>query len=84
MVALLNLDVGSLISPSLTLPERVPALCEFSVFLNKEIVCRDVVYAKIEGNGVLLKDVLGSGKTFKDCKIVEVDVSSERLVLASK
>lgn len=59
-------------------------MCEFSVFLNKEIVCRDVVYAKTEGNGVLLKDVLGAGKTLKNCRIMEVDVSSERLVLASK
>jgi len=59
-------------------------MCEFSVFLNKEIVCRDVVYAKTEGNGVLLKDVLGAGKTLENCRIVEVDVSSERLVLASK
>lgn len=59
-------------------------MCEFTVFLNKEIVCRDVVYAKTEGNKVLLKDVLGVAKTIKKCKIVEVDVSSERLVLISE
>ncbi len=59
-------------------------MCEFTVFLNKEIVCRDVVYAKIEGNKVLLKDVLGVAQDFQNCKIIEVDVSSERLVLASK
>jgi predicted RNA-binding protein len=57
-------------------------MCEFAVFLNKEIICRDVVYAKIEGDKVLLKDVLGVIKTVENCKIVEVDVSSERLVLA--
>ena len=57
-------------------------MCEFVVFLNKEIVFRDAVYAKGEGNKVLLKDVLGVAKTIKNCKIVEVDVSSERLVLA--
>ena len=59
-------------------------MCEFTVFLNKEIVCRDVVYAKIEGDRVLLRDVLGVAKNVEDCRIVEVDVSSERLVLASK
>lgn len=59
-------------------------MCEFTVFLNKEIVCRDTVYAKIDGNKVLLKDVLGVPKVIENCKIVEVDVSSERLVLASE
>lgn len=59
-------------------------MCEFTVFLDKEIVCRDIVYVKMEGNKVLLKDVLGVPKTLENCKIVEVDVSSERLVLASK
>lgn len=59
-------------------------MCEFSVFLNKEIVCRDIVYVKIEGNNMLLKDVLGAAKTIENCRIVEVDVSSERLVLVSK
>jgi len=59
-------------------------MCEFTVFLNKEIVCRDIVYAKTRGNNVLLKDVLGGAKTIENCKIDEVDVSSERLILASK
>lgn len=59
-------------------------MCEFSVFLDKEIVFRDVVYVKAEGNKVLLKDVLGVAKTVEHCRIIEVDVSSERLVLTSK
>ncbi|MFQ6068710.1 MAG: CooT family nickel-binding protein [Candidatus Bathyarchaeia archaeon] len=59
-------------------------MCEFTVFLNKEIVYNDVVYAKTEGSRVLLKDVLGVAKTIENCKIVEVDVSSERLVLSSR
>ncbi len=59
-------------------------MCEFTVFLKKEIVCGDIIYAKIEGKRVLLKDVLGTTKTVENCKIVEVDVSSERLVLASE
>lgn len=59
-------------------------MCEFTVFLNREIVCRDVVYAKTEGNKVILKDVLGVTKTMEKCKVAEVDVSSERLILASE
>jgi predicted RNA-binding protein len=56
-------------------------MCELTVFLGKEIIFRDVVYAKIEGDKVLLKDVLGAVKLLENRKIVEVDVSSERLVL---
>lgn len=58
-------------------------MCQFTVFLNKEVVYRDVVYAKTEGSGVLLKTVLGSARKMAKCKISEVDVSSERLVLVT-
>ncbi len=58
-------------------------MCEFTVFLNGEIVCRDIVYATIEGKKVLLKDVLGASKIVENCRIAEVDVSSERLILQS-
>ena len=58
-------------------------MCEFSVFLGKEIVCRDVIYAKVESDKVFVKDVLGASKTFENCRIVEIDVSSERLTIAS-
>jgi predicted RNA-binding protein len=58
-------------------------MCEFTVFLGKEIVFRDAVYAKLERGKLLLKDVLGVVKTLEDCRIVEVDVNSERLVLSS-
>jgi len=57
-------------------------MCEFSVFLGKEIVCRDVIYAKVEADKVFVKDVLGASKTFENCRIVEIDVSSERLTIA--
>jgi predicted RNA-binding protein len=59
-------------------------MCEFTVFLDKNVVWRDVVYAKRQENNVLLKDVLGASKTIAGCRITEVDVSSERLVLASE
>ncbi|KPV65165.1 MAG: putative RNA-binding protein [Candidatus Bathyarchaeota archaeon BA1] len=58
-------------------------MCEFTVFIDGEIVFRDVIYVKTDGNKVVLKDVLGVSKEFEGCKIVEIDVSSERLVLSS-
>jgi len=56
-------------------------MCEFTVFLNGEIVFRDVIYVKAEEDKVLLKNILGAAKIFENCRILEVDVSSERLTL---
>ncbi|MGB9842371.1 MAG: CooT family nickel-binding protein [Candidatus Bathyarchaeales archaeon] len=58
-------------------------MCEFNVILNGKTLFKDVVYAKAEGATVTVKSVLGETKEFKNCKIVEVDVNSTRLVLAS-
>lgn len=44
---------------------------------------KDVVNAKVKGDNVSVKDVLGQSKEFKNCKILEVDVNSTRLVLSS-
>jgi predicted RNA-binding protein len=58
-------------------------MCEFNVILNGETVFKDVVYAKTDGNVVKVKNVLGEGKEFQNCKITEVDVTSTRLVLTA-
>ena len=58
-------------------------MCEFNVILNGKTSFKDVVYAKTEGNSVIVKNVLGEGKEFKNCKIAEVDVNSTRLVLTA-
>jgi predicted RNA-binding protein len=57
-------------------------MCEFKVILNGKEVWTDVVYAKAEGGKVILKDVAGQSKEFKNCKIIEVDVNTTKLVLA--
>jgi len=57
-------------------------MCEFEVLVGSEVVFKDVVYVKAEGGEVILKDVLGGSKVFKGHKIIEVDVTSERLMLA--
>jgi predicted RNA-binding protein len=58
-------------------------MCEFNIILNGKTVFKDVVYAKVESNKVIVKDVLGKSKEFKNSKIVEVDVNSTRMVLSS-
>lgn len=58
-------------------------MCEFNVILDGKIVFKDVVYAKTESKKVVVKDVLGKSKEFKNCEIIEVDVNSTRLVLSS-
>jgi predicted RNA-binding protein len=58
-------------------------MCEFNIILNGETLFKDVVYAKNEGNKVIVKSVLGETKEFKDCKITEVNVNTTKLVLTA-
>jgi len=57
-------------------------MCEFKVLKKGEVVFKDAVYAKADGNNVTVRDVLGVSKTFESSRIIEVDVPSERLLLA--
>jgi predicted RNA-binding protein len=41
-------------------------VCEFKVILEGETVFKDVVYAKMQGNNVIVKDVLGEFEEFKN------------------
>ena len=56
-------------------------MCEFTVLLQDKIVFRDAVYAKVDGNKVTVRDILGVSKIFENCTVEEVDVRSERLIL---
>ena len=58
-------------------------MCEFNVILNGKIQFKDVIYAKVEGDNVTVKNIMGEGKEFKGYKIVEVDVPNTRLVLSA-
>lgn len=60
----------------------VAEMCEFKVILNGEEVFKDVVYARIDDGKVVVRDVIGESREFKNCKIIEVDVNKTRLVLA--
>jgi predicted RNA-binding protein len=56
-------------------------MCEFTVVLDGKEVFKDVVYAKTERGKVILRDVLGESLQIGNCRIIEVDVNSTRLVL---
>jgi predicted RNA-binding protein len=58
-------------------------MCEFNVILNGKIQFKDVIYSKVEGDNVTVKNIMGEAKEFKGYKIVEVDVNSARLVLSA-
>ncbi len=59
-------------------------MCEFNVILNGKVQFKDAIYAKIDGDIVTIKNILGEAKEFKGCEIVEVDVPNTRLVLSAK
>ena len=58
-------------------------MCEFNVIFNGKVEFRDVIYAKVDGDNVTVKNILGEAKEFKDCEIIDVDVPNTRLVLAA-
>jgi predicted RNA-binding protein len=58
-------------------------MCEFTVILGEKAVFKEAVHAKIKDGGIIVTDILGESKEFKNCRITEVDVNSTRLVLSS-
>jgi len=58
-------------------------MCEFNVIFDGKVQFKDVIYAKVDGLNVIVKNILGEAKEFKYCKIVDVDVPNTRLVLSS-
>lgn len=55
-------------------------MCEFNVILEGKTQFRDVIYARVEGDKVTVKNILGESKEFIGYKIVDVDVPNTRLV----
>jgi len=62
-------------------------VCEFKVDVNRggsmEEVAEDIVYAKKERRGIVLKNVLGDSVEVEGAVIEEVDVEGERMSLLS-
>jgi len=56
-------------------------MCEFNVIIDGKIQFRDVIYSKVNGENITVKNILGQMQEYKGYKIVEVDVPNTRLVL---
>ena len=58
-------------------------MCEFNVIINGQVQFRDVIYSRVDGENIIVKNIMGEAKEFQGYKIVEVDVPNTRLVLSS-
>jgi len=58
-------------------------MCEFKVVLDGKVVFEEAIYAKDDGEKIVVKDILGDSREFEKCRIVEVDVNNTRLVLST-
>jgi predicted RNA-binding protein len=58
-------------------------MCEFNVIIDGKIQFKDVIYSKVDGENITVKNIMGEAKEFKGYKIVEVDVPNTRLVLSA-
>lgn len=56
-------------------------MCEFKVFLEGKEVFQDVIYAKVEGKDLILRDVMGETRRIPNSRIIEMDVATTRLVI---
>jgi predicted RNA-binding protein len=57
-------------------------MCEFNVIVDGKVQFRDVIYSKVDGENITVKNIMGEAREFKGYKIVEVDVPNTRLVLS--
>jgi predicted RNA-binding protein len=58
-------------------------MCEFNVIIDGKVQFRDVIYSKVDGENITVRNIMGEAKEFKGYRIVEVDVPNTRLVLSS-
>jgi predicted RNA-binding protein len=58
-------------------------MCEFNVIIDGKVQFRDVIYSKVDGENITVKNIMGEAKEFKGYKIVEIDVPNTRLVLSA-
>ena len=56
-------------------------MCEFKVFLDGEKVAEDIVYARVEGDKVTIRDILGGPMVFEGVRLDEVNVMTTKLTL---
>ena len=51
--------------------------------INGKTVFKDAVYAKSDGNRIIVKDILGDVKEFQNYKIIELNINTKQLILFS-
>ncbi len=59
-------------------------MCEFNVIVDGKIEFKDVIYSKVDGDTIVVKNIMGQEKQFNGYKIVEIDVPNTRLVLSAQ
>ena len=59
-------------------------MCELKVILGNAVVFENAVYATTTRNSVVVKDIMGKSKEFKNHTITEVNITKEQLLLSPK
>jgi len=57
-------------------------VCEFEVIVNGNIVFEDAIYAKADGDKVIVEDILGDSREFNNYRITEVNMKTTRVILS--
>lgn len=57
-------------------------MCEFKVILEGARVFEDAVYVRDDGQRLFVRDILGQSKEFHGCRVIEVSVEREELIIA--
>lgn len=57
-------------------------MCELKVIIENEVKFENAIYAKSIENKVTVSDIFGKSREFKNCQIIEVDISKEQLTLS--
>lgn len=57
-------------------------MCELKVVVNNKQVFENAIYAKVTGNNVIVKDIMGKTMEFKGHTITEVNITNEQLTLS--
>ena len=57
-------------------------MCELKVIIDETVVFENVVYAKTVENKVVVKDIMGNSKMFKNHTITEVNIPKVLLFLS--
>lgn len=57
-------------------------MCELKVIVNKILVFENAIYAKTVGDKVVVRDIMGKSKEFKNHTIAEINIAKEQLILS--